>query len=213
MRQDLDDRLKRAGSWIEAARARDGHEAFVFLFMALNAMYGRRQYDGRRTEVRQDIERFLTNVWTMHKADEHSGGHVLANALDDCERWCDTLLIDPFVNDDYWSRKTEYRKLERGAKAQLAELKGLRRDERHERFLKTVLERLIVLRNQVMHGCVTYGPDSKGWPSLEAGLSILRSVVPAFRELMERHGDLCVWDSIPYPRLGSDRHPKRGELK
>jgi hypothetical protein len=132
MRQDLDDRLGRAETWIEAARDREGHEAFIFLFMAFNAMYGRRQYEGGRSEVRQDIERFLTNVWAMHKADERSGGELLANALDACQGWSEVLLLDPFVNDNYWSCKVEYRQLERSSKAQLAQVKAFRRNERHE---------------------------------------------------------------------------------
>ena len=213
MRQDLDDRLARAGSWIEAARERDGHEAFAFFFIALNAMYGRRQYEGRRTEVLQDVERFLTNVWTMHKADERAHGRVLLDALDACQEWSEALILDPFINDHYWNRRVEYRQLDRSAKAQLAQVKASRRSERYEGFVKLVLARVIVLRNQVLHGCVTYGVDSKGWNSLEAGLEVLRSIVPAFYALMQQHGALCVWDSLPYPRLGSDRHPKLDSLK
>ncbi len=159
MRQDLDDRLGRAETWIQAARDREGHEAFVFLFMAFNAIYGRRQYEGGRGEVRQDIERFLTNVWTMHKPDERSGGELLANALDECQGWSEVLLLDLFVDNDYWSRKLEYRQLERSSKAQLAQIKAFRRNERHERFLKLVSYRIVVLRNQILHGCVTYGTE------------------------------------------------------
>ena len=213
MRQDLDDRLARAGSWIEAARDRDGHEAFAFFFIALNAMYGRRQYEGGRTEVLQDVERFLTKVWTMHKADERAHGRILPDALDMCQEWSEALILDPFINDAYWTRRVEYRHLDRSAKAQLAQVKAFLRTERYERFLKLVLVRVIVLRNQIIHGCVTYGSGSKGWTSLEAGLGVLRSIVPAFYALMQQHGGLCVWDSLPYPRLGSDRHPKVDNLK
>ncbi len=213
MRQDLDDRLARAGSWIEAAGERDGHEAFLFFFIALNAMYGRRQYEGGRTEVLQDVERFLTNVWTMHKADERAHGRALPDALDVCEPWSEALILDPFTNDNYWTRRVEYRQLDRSAKAQLARVKAFRRSERYEGYLKLVLARVIVLRNQVLHGCVTYGANSKGWTSLEAGLAVLRSLVPAFYALMEQHGGVCVWDSLPYPRLGSHRHPKLDSLK
>jgi hypothetical protein len=124
MHQDLQDRLGRAKSWVDVAREREGHEAFVFLFMALNAMYGRRQYDGRRTEVRQDIERFLTNLWAMHKADQGSNGSILTSALDACQLSCEALLLDPFVDDNYWSQKIEYRHWVKNANAQLAEVKG-----------------------------------------------------------------------------------------
>jgi len=86
-----------------------------------------------------------------------------------------------------------------------------RADERlsHGKFedlLKLVLKRLNVLRNQVVHGCVTYGPSSKGFPSLEAGLAVLRKLVPALHKLMDKHGHHMEWPAIPYPRVGSDLH-------
>ena len=43
-KQDLEDRLTRAYSWVEAARslpANQMHTAFVFLYIAFNALYGR----------------------------------------------------------------------------------------------------------------------------------------------------------------------------
>jgi len=149
-------------------------------------MYGRRQYEG--------------------------GGTILRTALEDCRAVCDYVIDDPFVDDDLWGRKLSDKELERRRKIQLKELQALRRAHRYERLLTVLIQRLAVLRNQVVHGCVTYGPESKGWESLEAGLEVLRTLVPAFHKLMKQYGHLCAWDSVPYPRLGSDRHLRRGEI-
>src|SRR5689334_2102030 len=77
--------------------------------------------------------------------------------------------------------------------------------------LDLVLKRLNVLRNQVLHGCVTYGSGPKGFPSLVDGLSVLREIVPAFYMLMDRYGHHISWPSIPYPRVGSEVHPTADE--
>ena len=50
-KQELEDRLRRAQSWIDAARLLpDGqkHAEFVFLFVALNALNGQRRDEGDR---------------------------------------------------------------------------------------------------------------------------------------------------------------------
>jgi hypothetical protein len=64
-KQDLQDRLQRAQSWIKAAErssSEQNHERFMFYYVALNAMYGRRQYEGDRSDVWQDLDRFVDQV-------------------------------------------------------------------------------------------------------------------------------------------------------
>ena len=70
--------------------------------------------------------------------------------------------------------------------------------------LQLVLVRLTVLRNRVMHGCVTYGSASKGLPSINKALPVIRAIVPALIQLMRTYGHLVKWDPIPYPRVGFD---------
>jgi hypothetical protein len=53
-----------------------------------------------------------------------------------------------------------------------------------------------------MHGCVTYGPVSKGLPSVVKRARVARALVPALYELMAAHGHGIKWDLIPYPRVG-----------
>ena len=69
-------------------------------------------------------------------------------------------------------------------------------------MLRAVLRRLTVLRNRVMHGCVTYGTVSKGLPSVVKGARVARALMPALYELMATRGHGVKWDPIPYPRVG-----------
>lgn len=65
--------------------------------------------------------------------------------------------------------------------------------------LRAILRRITVLRNRVMHGCVTYGAVSKGLPSVIKGARVARALVPASYELTATHGHGVKWDPTPYP--------------
>ena len=82
--QNLIDRFTRAQSWLSAAAALpEGQlqETFVTLFIAFNAMYGRRQYEGDRSQTAQDLDSFSDKLGVMHEADLDEGRATLTNAL------------------------------------------------------------------------------------------------------------------------------------
>jgi hypothetical protein len=209
-RQDLHDRLGRAHSWMEAARALPSdqmHAAFVFLYIAFNALYGKRRYEGTEDEARRDREEFLKRLSVMQARDMRYGQGILLKALKACRQQGASLIRNAFLRDTYWSRyqkATEIR--EQFGRAAMRAAGSLEKGQCRE-FLDLVLRRLTVLRNQVIHGCVTYGSKSKGIESLETGLAVLKELVPAFHTLMSRYGNEVEWPPIPYPRTGSERHP------
>lgn len=202
MKQDLQDRLQRAESWIRAAErlAPDqNHERFIFYYIALNAMYGRRQYEGDRSEVWQDLDRFVKQAKVIcERAGDESSRSLLAALQDE---HIDALILDYFLLDDLFRGATR-EKLVGRCKTDLvqAKLKLISGDP--FTMLRAVLRRLTVLRNRVMHGCVTYGAVSKGLPSVIKGARVARVVVPALHTLMAAHGHVVKWDPIPYPRVG-----------
>jgi hypothetical protein len=210
-KRDLADRLQRAESWIKAAATLDSdraHEAFVFQYIALNAMYGRRQYEGDRTEVRDDLERFLNHVKKMHEKDVEVGGTPLLDAFRGHRDALEALILDYFLLDDLFRGKDP---------------KVLKDQCRRDAFnanlawaggdivaiLRVVLYRLTVLRNRVMHGCVTYGRTSKGLPSIRKGARVMAVLLPALLKLMATYGHFVRWDPIPYPRVGFEDPDER----
>ena len=92
-RQDLEDRLSRARSWILSARdfGRKGdhrHIEFLMLYVAFNSLYGRRQFEGSKAQARADLNQFLKKVRAMRRLDETAGGITLSKAIRRCPGPC-----------------------------------------------------------------------------------------------------------------------------
>jgi hypothetical protein len=123
-KQDLDDRLKRANSWIAAAQALHAdqmHAAFVFLYIAFNALYGQRRYEGGKDEVRKDRGEFLSRVRVMHSCDLRYGSGILIKSLNACRQQAVSLIRNIYLRDTYWN-KTQTKK-QRGRES----FQGMRR--------------------------------------------------------------------------------------
>lgn len=208
--QGLLDRLQRADSWIQAASGLEPdqlHEAFIFLYIAFNCLYGRRKYEGDETQIEEDLDAFFSKILAMHGTDVQHGGTILKDALTTCRQDGAVLIRDRFLVNRYWRGTQPPAALQAKLnKEALGALEALV-DSAYREFLSLVFRRISVLRNQVMHGCATYGARSYGRASLTKALRVLRALVPAFYQLVRRYGHDVVWDPIPYPRLGSQQHP------
>jgi hypothetical protein len=200
---ELKDRIQRAASWLRAAdrlSPAHAHEIFVFHYIALNAMYGRRQYEGSRTDTRDDLDRSLERVAELNTLDTAGGGSVLEHTLKQGRHRIDALVLDYFLID----------RLFRGASA-MAVREQAKRDALRANLqliagdfievLRIVVYRLTVLRNRVMHGCVTHGPSRKGFHPSWGGARVLKIIAPALLQLMIDHGHRARWEPIPYPRV------------
>ena len=203
-KQDLHDRLQRAESWVKALdtlERKQLHEAFIFLYVALNALYGRRQYEGDRTDVHEDLRLFLDRVDVMHARDVEAGGSILPNCLASQRHAIGRLVGDYFLINGLFRGALPSKVKAESDKDRLKALASLTTKDPRV-VLHLVLSRLVVLRNRVLHGCVTYGSASKGLPSINKALPVISAVVPALIQLMSTYGHLVKWDPIPYPRVG-----------
>ncbi len=209
--QGLIDRLHRADSWLQAAMRQPQdqlHEAFIFLYIAFNCLYGRRQHEGEEAQFKQDLHEFLKKILALHEEDRRQGGTLLAAAVSAGRQDGAVLIRDRFLVSRYWrggqSASVMQAKLNQDAARALERLEaGVLLD-----FLTLAFRRVNVLRSQIMHGCATYGPRTYGRGSLTKGVRFLRAVVPALYELMRRYGHLVKWEPVPYPRLGSAQLPR-----
>jgi hypothetical protein len=213
--QNLADRLHRARSWFTASDsvpADRAQEVFVALFIAFNAMYGRRQYEDK-TKTMEDLEAFIGKLGDMHEADLATGRATLTNTLFQLRSSIRAIVMNFFLRDSYWRREIRHDVLVRRFEAQYAAAERRLKDGDWKPLLRLVLQRCMVLRNQIFHGCVTHGSVSRGWESVEQGVAVFRPLVKVFTELMERHGHHAKdWEPLPYPRLGSSLHPRQGTL-
>ena len=214
--QNLADRLARARSWLSAsyAMAADhGHEIYIALFIAFNAMYGRRQYEGTKTQTNEDLESFILKLQQLHDADLDSGRATLTNTVFQARPAIQAIVTNFFLRDSYWRREIPHDVLLRRFEHQYGSAERRLKEGDWKPVVRLVFQRCVVLRNQIFHGGVTYGPASRGWESVEQGVTILKPLVSTFADLMERHGHRVKnWEPLPYPRLGSTLHPRKGNL-
>lgn len=197
------DRLQRAESWIERARAiedwEDHHGQFIFYWIALNALYGRDKTSRRSEE--DDQTWFLNRVFDLDKEEK-----AIHRAFDELKPKADRLLKDQFLVDLYWTEGLTARvKRVMESDFNKAQEAWARGDE--ETYLRILLWRLSTLRNQIFHGCST-DRRSLNRTSLMPALHILEILVPSFLETMRQHGKHCDWPKIPYPRKDSPQHPR-----
>lgn len=235
MNSNLEIRLERARSWLILAdsltkrletmgqrvspgvgEARE-HEQFIFYWIAFNCLYGRSPYDTRMVDERRtkqkgsegadpELESFIKNVKTMTHHDWEK--RTLNGAITRCGDIGKTVILDYFLDHRYWEKKLYLDDVKQKCKEEWEQVKEELAASKNDKFLKYSLRRLKVLRNQIMHGSVTYGGKSKGLESLLPGLELISILVPAFYDLTKDYGH-CIdeWDAAPYPRRLYPGHP------
>lgn len=234
MDPNLEIRLGRARSWIQIAgsipasetknisedvgviTARE-HERFIFYWIALNCLYGRHSKNGQDNPDKpkdSETRTFLDKVAQMSRWDLDEGTQIIQTAVDQPEtkRLAEKLIRDYFLDRRYWEGRLHIQDLKDNLEKEWGRVEASLIKGSHDLFLTSSLERLKMLRNQIMHGSVTYGRRSKGWDSLETGALLVSRIVPALVQLVSRYGDRCNWDPAPYPRLGYLGHPRPSSI-
>ncbi len=204
--QSLAERLERAESWITAASSLHTtqlHERFLFLCIALNSLLTRRRYEGEKALLREDLDEFLKKILVLSKLDEDRGGTILKKAIQACRQDGAVLIRDRFLKDAYWRRSEASPELQQRLVREALHATSRLLDGDSRTFLSLTLSRILVLRNQIMHGCATYGERSRGRSSLARGVGFLKVLIPALFRLASLYGHAVKWDPVPYPRLGS----------
>lgn len=198
------DRIQRAESWIEKAKAigewEDHHGQFIFYWIALNALYGRNR-DSRRFE-QDDQTWFLNRISSL----DNRGDRDIWKALDRLKSKADRLLKDQFLVSQYWDEGATLRVKQIIDNDFAAAQRAWDRGD-VERYLNTLLKRISMLRNQIFHSCST-DRRSLNKNSLIPALHILESIDHTLLEVMRNHGGKGDWPMIPYPRKDSPQHLK-----
>jgi hypothetical protein len=177
-------RCKRAQSWLRRAREvthpADLDARFIFLWIALNALYGQAKYrlpPDEQTGERRDIRDFANCIARLDR-------RAIQLVLRDPRLQADVraLLDDRYLDLGCWRRWDEKGIVDKAERdASCAEL------SQHGSDLITLLNRLYVLRNQIFHGCST-DRSSKNRPSLKAAVPVLEHLVDAFIAVVRDQG-------------------------
>jgi hypothetical protein len=205
---DVTLRIRRALSW--ASRGRDAlasddqDAACIFYWIAFNAMYARRMDSNSESQERQQFQDFLVHVRTLDKT------RTITRALAECWGRAKRDLIDnEFVSWGYWAGEpgwTEDGRLEEEFKRECSDATQAAVRGDHGAALRTLFERLYVLRNQLHHGGSTQA-GRQNRRQVEAGAVVMAQIIPKFIDVIIANPDPIEQWGKPYYPLVRNPYP------
>ncbi|KZC42349.1 hypothetical protein RHOFW510R12_02920 [Rhodanobacter sp. FW510-R12] len=190
-------RIHRAISWLTRAEqeAEDPDARYIFLWIAFNAAYAS-EFGFEQTE-RQHVKQFIDKLLELDA--EGKLHHALFTQFSGPIR---TLVENKHVFEPFWRALREHdgsgaweASFVASKKVAMKALMG----KETGTLLSIVLDRLYVLRNQLVHGGATWGGKTNR-AQVKDGASILGTLVPIMLEvMMQANGD--VFEAIAYPVL------------
>lgn len=192
-------RVHRAISWLERAEqaGEDPDARFVFLWIAFNAAYASEFgfEQAERLQARAFVERLV--------ALDH-GRRLHAVLFDRYSGAVRTLVGNRFVFEPFWRAVREH-DASGGWKTQFDEECRLATRAVVEggtaQLLATVLDRMYVLRNQIVHGGATWN-SAANRSQLRDAVAILGSLLPVMVQLMMDNPD-APFGEVAYPVIAA----------
>jgi len=198
-------RLHRAISWgVRATAEADPDARFLFFWIAFNAAYA--QELPHEEKEWQRFRRFIEKIVALDRTD--------VRRLEDCIEDVDfaeaflSLVDNRYVHRRFWdvacggfSRQEweqQFRREQRDARWHL-EQKNTRQ------VLLLALERLYLLRNQIVHGGATWA-SSVNRMQVEDAATLMERITPIVVAVMLAHPEQD-WGSPQYPPVDSDARP------
>lgn len=188
-------RIHRTLSWLaRAEREATDHDArFIFLWIAFNAAYA--SEFGFEQREREQTHAFLARLLRLD-----TGRHLHAALFGQFTGPIRTLIDNRFVFEPFWRALREHDASGSWetsfAAAKKRALDAVMANDTAT-LLSIVLDRLYVLRNQLIHGGATWdGATNRA--QLRDGTAILGTLVPQVIELMMAGGDEA-WGGAAFP--------------
>jgi len=195
-------RLHRAFSWLQRVEELpDGHDsdlALICQWIALNSLYG--QWDMARREPQPDREcwrRFFDRLLSID-ASKHLG--TLLTAHRDLVM---SLLDDEYLSDWFWEEPSDIRASK--SKKSKFDARTWYIESRWSLLLDRLLERIYLLRCQLMHGAATFG-GKLNRQSLAYCVEMMNHLLVAVLLVMIDHGAEQDWGVMCYPPLNDAKN-------
>lgn len=195
LEEELRTRLHRAISWLgcseEQVAEPDLH--FLSLWISFNACYA---IELTEAESKPEREKFKLFISTLLRHD--TAGHVFSLLWNTFKGPVRLLIENPFVFRPFWNfHRGEAEEWEQTFKKSnddaLRCLSGNKVDE----LLHIILDRLYVLRNQLMHGGATFR-SKVNRNQVKDGAAILAMLVPIIIQIIMEHPEED-WGRLLYP--------------
>lgn len=188
-------RLHRAISWVKAAEEQEKNQdlRLICLWVAANSLYA---MDEARFEAMAERERFADFVdWLVELDNDERLYNLLWNKFSGPVRM---LIENKYVYSPFWDfQRDEARDWERGFERSISDANHALSNKNVNYLLRIVLDRLYVLRNQLIHGGATY-KSKINRSQVRDGGNILMSLLPVIIELMI-DSPKAKWGKVYYP--------------
>jgi hypothetical protein len=155
--------------------------------------------DEARFEQKQERERFGDFVDRLLEGDGESRLYnILWNKFTGPVR---LLIENKYVYGPFWDhQRGETRNWETGFQRSIADANNALSNKNVAYLLRIVLDRLYVLRNQLIHGGATY-KSQVNRAQVRDGANLLSALLPVMIELMMGNGERD-WGKIYFPVVG-----------
>jgi hypothetical protein len=187
-------RVHRSLSWTKRAMQfdQDQPEArYLFLWIALNSLYSR--WNVQKNVPDQDSvarDGFLDKLCPQDAA-------PFADKLHRHQGLVKKILSDPYLSEIYW-REPDHPKAKGWAIADVNYLNLNFKNHDYAKVLKQVMQRLFVLRGQIVHGAST-GGSRLNRSGLRYCLQLLEIFVPVIQHQVIERGCNDEWPDLCYP--------------
>ena len=188
-------RIHRALSWLQRAEQEkdDADTRFLFLWISLNAAYA--QEFGFELSERDQTRQFIQKVLARDQAGRlHDAVHRQFTGP------IRTLIDNKFVFEPFWKAMREHDASDHW-ETQFSAGKRLATraivEKQTDVVLSVVLDRLYVLRNQIVHGGATWNSGANR-TQLRDGAAILATIMPVIIDVMIEDGT-DDFEAIAYP--------------
>ena len=202
--QSLTDRVRRSISWLKRVvrvSQDDLPPRFVELWIALNALYGYPTYlKPSRAQEEDYFKLFMGSLVQFDSSEKH-----LPAAMIQLQKDVKRLVKNEFLWNEFWRRDPVglAKKIDKETKT----LKEAVDCNDVPTFFTCAVKRLLVLRNQLIHGSSSEN-TTKNEDALKPGLLILEEILPVFLLLLIRHGAGKDLPPLPYPGKQTPQFPK-----
>jgi hypothetical protein len=187
-------RVHRSLSWRQRAEACDEAQPearFLFLWIALNSLYSR--WNPQQNAPDADTRSrgvFLENLCRMDPA-------LVATLMHQHRPLIKRILDNPYLSEVFW-RDPDNPKSRGHATADANYLDRNYKEKAYCRVLCQVMQRLFVLRGQIVHGASTSG-SRLNRRSLQDCLRLLAAFLPTIQHIVIEHGCHDEWPELCYP--------------
>lgn len=202
--QSLTDRVRRSISWLRRVvrvSQDDLPPRFIELWIALNAIYGQPTYSkGSRTTEEDYFSLFMGSLVQFDSSERQ-----LPATMKKTEKRVKGLVGNKYLWNEFWRR--DLSRLATNIDEETKILKEAVDRNDVQTFFTCAVKRLLVLRNQLVHGSSSEN-TTKNEDALKPGLLILEEILPVFLLLLIRHGKGKDLPLLPFPGKHTPQFPE-----